>query len=1448
MAATVYDGSLQFTAGIDDSGLSAGANKVVQELKVIQKAAQDSNEAMAAASQKQVQAAIAASEGVNDLKAALETITQANQDAFNAGNIDAYASQINEAAKAILQMVAATGQNFGADKLQALNEALKNVSTDGEQLQTIFAFLKKNIADLKLTPADTDAFLAKMQDLSGVLSTLQEKSEDLGPVVAQTFKSDSGFLEDHINSIKDLEAQLDRLIEREALLKRAIDNTNDPAALQGYQNGLKETESQMNAIGERLDELNTQKLTQSVDDTGKSTANLLTQLRELRYSIANTMEQFGSGSPEVNKLIVQAAELEQRLKNADKQVALFASNTAGLDALKQGFNGLVGGVTSLLAATSLLSGDNDALQQTMVKLFAVMQVVNGAEQLFSVLNKNSAVSVYLKGIAVKISTASTQENTAATTANTVSKETNTAANIANAGSLEADAAGAEAATGATEGLTGAVSALAIPLGIVALVLAEIVGIYEIFQQRAKDAALAQELLNSKIENAAKNSQRNVADIKAQGDIAVAQLKATGAAQSAIRDQELRQLDQINDINQRDLNAATQNLQRLQNQLAQKYNAQVVNGALVGGKSLSKEDQANYQKANQLFLQAQQQAQQASTALQVQQLADQQQLTQEGLQNYSASLAARIAKLKATGDQQKALEVQKDKNISDARAQAWGKDAQIQNQIYAEAAEKNVEIDRQLADLQIDNATALAQKKLALAKQGSLDEYAAKAQLIELNAQKEINAAKGNQIRINAIKAQANKAQDDLTDQTNAEEIAREKGAAVAGINARLEAVQKGSEQELDLQLDLINQKQRYDLANVQFTIKNEEARQTAITNINTKALQDREKAEKDYYDNLYNLQIQSVKASTAQASLPFQNAQNNPLSTNYQKDQSAINETLVRQAGLQKELEIRITEYTSAVSRGEKNLAGYEKKIDDINLALQVLNGLLGNQKNQAAIDHATEVSGNLQSVAQGFSTLASNIQSLNPGLAQMAQTLSTLAGEASNVYLAFSKTLTKTEGYQIAIQGTVSLIGMMITAQAQRHQAESEFNADLLAQQDEYNKALNQSILLNYQLKDNVFVTDYQEQITDGVAALSDATDKYQDALKQLANIQVTTGKRDAINWNNVLGGAGTGAAAGAALGSVVPVIGTAIGGVVGGIVGGIVGLLSKKSKDILAPILNEYPELIDKTKQGVDQFNDALAQSLIDSKLVKGQSEEVLASLVQWKQAVEAANQQIEDAVSTLAGQLGDNLRDSLVQAFEDGTDAGQAFAQSVGDSLESVLKQLLFNAVFGDALKDLQDKLTNTLENGGDVTDVYTKFFQTYSGLSKQFSDDLQQLQNQAKANGLDIFQSSSNNNNPNTLAGAIKAGITEDTATLLAGQFNAMRLEEIAQTELAKLANNSLSKMTDLMTQNLMQIVKIETNTGLTAKYTANLIDMKASLKSIDGKISDFDAVKKANGIH
>ncbi|AUD00929.1 tape measure protein [Spirosoma pollinicola] len=449
---------------------------------------------------------------------------------------------------------------------------------------------------------------------------------------------------------------------------------------------------------------------------------------------------------------------------------------------------------------------------------------------------------------------------------------------------------------------------------------------------------------------------------------------------------------------------------------------------------------------------------------------------------------------------------------------------------------------------------------------------------------------------------------------------------------------------------------------------------------------------------------------------------------------------------------------------------------------------------------------------------------SMGGDAAQAGEALVALSSNVGLIADSFKKGIEKSELYSNAIQGVIGLFSAITTAASQRKKAELDYYNAVIAQQQQYNLLLNQQLGTQAKARENIFVKDYTGELTDAFKQFDDAQLKYQESLKKLNQGKAKAGLQGYFDSSTFLKTVGSGAATGAAIGAIGGPAGAAVGAIVGGIVGGIAGFFSSNKKvDEFSSLLNLYPNLIQKTADGVDTLNTSLAQTLIDQGLVDDQTKQLLQSTIDWQKQMDEARQAIKGIVSDLASGLGDKLRDSLVGAFEDGTDAAAAFRDSVSSILEDLVTKMLFSKAFNGLFTQLEADLTKSLNvaDGGDgnVIDDFQKFTDNSKGALDLFNQWLQQFQDAAKASGLDVLKptsGSSASKNPNSVSNAI-AGISESTANVLEGQFNAMRIID-ADTNAA-------------IRQSLIVLSGIEKNTGRTADNTDYL-------KSIDKRLQQI----------
>lgn len=429
----------------------------------------------------------------------------------------------------------------------------------------------------------------------------------------------------------------------------------------------------------------------------------------------------------------------------------------------------------------------------------------------------------------------------------------------------------------------------------------------------------------------------------------------------------------------------------------------------------------------------------------------------------------------------------------------------------------------------------------------------------------------------------------------------------------------------------------------------------------------------------------------------------------------------------------------------------------------------------------------NWVAIAQAIGNAGDDLKDMGGVLAGIGSFLAGAAGQANNfaqaVALAGKNSEAVKSGQKIdyvsssaaIASGISSLVSMYASSASQRKADKNSRELDAISFQVQMNKALNDEIRLRTQLTENIYFKDYAGRVKDSIAAATDALDKYNAAFANLLeNGQSLTGTKNTIDWGKVGSGALTGAGTGAIIGSFAGPIGTAIGAVVGAVVGGIVGLFSSKTKNLYGPLLKQYPQLVDAN----GQLNKSLAETLISTSQVDDKTKIWLQDLINAANAMEEARKQITEIISDLTSNIGSELRDVLVEAFQTGEDAAYKFSKTVEKTLENALANLIYSAIFSKAFTNLQKNLEDSLLGSGrSFADVFAEFLGQSKDLTAQFNEAMKAAQEEGKKFGFDLFNGAGKESN-NSASQGISRSITEETASLISGQINAIRISQAA----------------------------------------------------------------------
>lgn len=541
----------------------------------------------------------------------------------------------------------------------------------------------------------------------------------------------------------------------------------------------------------------------------------------------------------------------------------------------------------------------------------------------------------------------------------------------------------------------------------------------------------------------------------------------------------------------------------------------------------------------------------------------------------------------------------------------------------------------------------------------------------------------------------------------------------------------------------------------------------------------------------------------------------------------------IKQLEFSQEIEYQKNEITANGFDRENKLTELNfqtfKKIQEGKIALLEKSTIPDQQKQAVILKGQLDADANTNSLNKQEKVRKQMIDSTNQLIegvrqynAELADSLGLLMSAATTLEKAFSKEgLSKSKAYSAAISGATSLIGLVVGAADERKRVMDEYYKSVISQQLEYNLLLNDQLRLNSDVNGTVFLKNYEGRLVDGAKALNNANDQYAKALADFNKTEAIVGKKNVVSGTNVLGGIGAGAASGAAVGAllgggILSVPAAAAGAIIGGVVGLFAGLFAKKKKDVVAPLLETYPLLLDAEKG----FNSELAKTLIDNNLVTDATKATLQTLIEWKAAAEKAREQIAQVIADLTGSLGDDLRNALVTAFVDGTDAAAAFGDSVNGVMENILSNMIFNAAFEGAFTQLQDEMKASYGVGADGKpisgamvdqswmDDLGRFFAKAPDLINAVNTGLEDAQKEGMKYGFDLFKPTSQAKSG--LQGEIK-GIKEDTAQLLASLLNAVRGDVSLQNISLKSIEGILSNTGSATANSLAQLVKIESNT-------------------------------------
>lgn len=434
--------------------------------------------------------------------------------------------------------------------------------------------------------------------------------------------------------------------------------------------------------------------------------------------------------------------------------------------------------------------------------------------------------------------------------------------------------------------------------------------------------------------------------------------------------------------------------------------------------------------------------------------------------------------------------------------------------------------------------------------------------------------------------------------------------------------------------------------------------------------------------------------------------------------------------------------------------------------------------------------------------------------------------------------------GIAAAVGEAVNFIGQAFSANQRHKEALKEIMNETISQQREYNLLLLEQNLL-YEKASTIFGTDSYSKAKNAVNVLKDAIADLNSEIAGTIDQQNKFSYKDtgSLSWNKILNNSYTQLKDSySGLADIEIKTGHKKTGLFGW----------GKGKDIYSSILDVYPDLINAN----GEFNKELAETVINTREMSEEDKAALQNMIDLAETAEEAFESLNDYMTDIFGDLGGSMSNALVDAFKNGTDAAEAFSQSVSDMLETMAQQMVYSVTLAPLLEEAQNEMMNVMKNTT-LTDEqrFKQWTNILNGLvgdaveQQQIANSLYEAYQQAaEQQGFEIFQPDSTQQQQ--ASGKGFTTMSQDTADELNGRFTALyesnlRLEATGQQQ-AEAVNQLCSYINSLNIQSTgIYNIADESRTILAESYLElqqireNTGEIIKPIKNISSKIDNIE---------
>ena len=266
-------------------------------------------------------------------------------------------------------------------------------------------------------------------------------------------------------------------------------------------------------------------------------------------------------------------------------------------------------------------------------------------------------------------------------------------------------------------------------------------------------------------------------------------------------------------------------------------------------------------------------------------------------------------------------------------------------------------------------------------------------------------------------------------------------------------------------------------------------------------------------------------------------------------------------------------------------------------------------------------------------------------------------------------------------------------------------------------------------------------------------------------------------------------------------------------------------KGRDLYSGLtqIAEYKDLV----KANGHLNLELAKSIAATREFEGDGKKAFEALIKKEEDFEAALKQMDDYLGGLFGNYASDIMDAVIDAFEHGTDAAEAFGDVTKKVMRNVAKDMVQAAVLQPVIQKQSELVKQAFASGN-----REEYIKALGEASRAFAD-VQKVAQEEYKNMADIFKKNGNDLTAGSAASreASQKGIataSQDSVDELNGRMTAVQGHtfDIAENTRMLLATTN---------EILKGVVGIERNTG---NVHTRLSVVEQHLKSVKDTVGDI----------